>query len=584
MARGGWGLGSRGRRPFGRRPDPEITPGARELSEWLELTSQDVLDNGRNPYLPAGTSPRWREEDLEPVPAATTKRKRRRAARSAGTAGQSGVPRPSGAPRPSNARRRADSAGTPAPKATTRHRASGWLVLAAPVVIGVGVVLLAQANDGGPGDLGGPEIPNASTTRADLVQLTPTWSAFPDGAMYTPIQGGNYQGVPFVVTPETLVLRLGEDRFDDVDARSLMALRREDGNIAWELALERVICASDLLPRDAGPDLLACAGYRPADAAAADSPGGSRLLFLDPATGEIVVDAPGGGTAASVATAAGGVVVRDVAIRDADREITLRWFDPDGTQLWELNAVDVNPDLDSHFDYGTDEDAISRTDWGRVGEAILVSLSDDVLVLEASGAQAPQDERDGVVACWAVAVTGEDSFVCDGLSATGVARAPGGEWREEWHSRDVDLVGAVFVAPLLLGVDAEQDVATVVSMSADGEVGAEIARLEGYIVRVLGTADVPLLSGREALVALSPGGASGLWRIRADRNYGDGGIFVTGDRVLVPDYSGDRIEDVVRDAADGHEIVRLQQGTLHPVEGRTVLAMSYRSVDLLELP
>lgn len=610
-----WGIGKRS----SRRGDPAGTPGARELSDWIEQSSADPFeDDGKNPYLPPGTPAQWRTE----LGSAPRKRRKRRttaedtagrgAPRPAESAGPAGPAEPATSGKPAKSATSATSAksarsaksGSPGTSATSakpakpatsgtpaRKRGRRRIVWAAiAVVVGAAAWIVIATIPRPPSDLGGPAIPNASTARADVVDLDPIWSAYPPHVMYSAIQGGSYEGLPFVVAPEVLVLRIGEDRFEDEGATGLMALSRDDGNIAWELALAGVVCAAEplALPGEGGAvEALACAGERAVADAAPEAPAGLRLLFVDVANGAVLLDSPLAAAPASIATALSGVVVRDVAVRGVDADnhaIGLRWFDTAGDQLWEVNAADLHEEVRRDFDYGSRDDPISRTDWARAGGAVLVSLDGSVLALEEHGAQVPVDDDGGVLSCWNAAVTGE-SLVCSGLRAVQATRDPGtGQWRAGWRA-DVDIAGTRLTAPALLGTDSDGGVARVLEMSPDtGQTGAEVARLRGSFVQLRGTADVPLLLGREAMVRLTPGGGRGLWRVPIDRSYGVDGLFVAGDRVVVPDYSGDRSQHVVRDAADGRELARLQGGSLWPVAGRQVLAFAYDGVRLLELP
>lgn len=639
MARRGWGLS---RRRSARSGDPSTTPGGRELSEWVEISSRDVFDtDDDNPYLPPGTPPQWQSEH-EPTRSKgwRARRQQRRAEAEAEAAARhrTALPDPWGTPpeqepeprqvppSPSSAPSRPSSSsasgrsttpmrparagptpstrpsgkrgtmrpaqpgpvkpGTGSAAATTsRGGRVGGLIVLALVVLGV-VALIVANTQRMPGNLGGPDIANAPTERAELVQLEPVWEAFPSDTMYRPIEGGTYRGLPFALTSDVVVLRMGEDMFEDSLAYGLMALSRADGNIAWELALDGVVCASDLvtLPEPGSIDALACAGERPADA---EGPAGERLLLLDPATGEVLVDAPRSGTAASIGTATAGVVVREVAgpvDTGDDPVVGLRWFDTTGTELWVADAAELHEDVRGQFDYSRGEDAIARTEWARIGEALLVGLDGNVLVLEQSGAQVPLNGNDEVIDCWALVVTGE-SFVCDDWDAVQVVRDDAtGTWRDGWRAY-AELVGYGVEAPVLLGSTMTDDVSSVAPLDpTTGATGDEIARVRDFYPTVIGTPDVPVLFGGELMIGLSPGGTSGVWRRAFDDTYGNDSVFVAGDRVVYRDYSGDRSQDVVLDAADGHETARLQVGSLWPVEGRQVLSISYDGVRLFELP
>lgn len=620
-----WGIGKRS----SRRGDPTGSPGAREISDWLESSSPAVEDDDEpNPYLPPGTPPTWAQASDEALLGAGSRgsKRRRRGKRNpepSGTEGGRGASKrrargasggagaSSSAPRPTLASSRpstsSPTAAASGPATARRRPTSGYLVVVALVLALIGGGIWFANRDRPPGDLGGPAVPNADPTRAELVDLDPVWEAYPSDVVYGGIGGGSYDTSPFVVTPETVVVRRGEDLFEDSEAYALMALWREDGNIAWELELDGVICATELLHvsgavahASEAEEVVVCAGNRPADAATDGAPAGERLLFLNPTTGRIGLDQELDAPPASIATATQGLVVQDrlalpgTAGASAAGEgavLGLHWFDATGRELWAADAVEVSGELADRFvpddpDPDDPEPKLYKTEWTRYGDALLVAMSWNALVLDAAGPHVLLDDGDRELTCGTLAPAGASLVCADGWRATQVVADPAtGDWREGWVS-EVGAVGAErLLAPLLLGEDSEDDVTAVMTLDpATGAAGAELARLRGYYIRLHGTREVPVLRGSDALVVLAPDGGSALWRRGFDSDYGGLGLFVAGDRVVLPDYSPSPRQDVVLDAADGHEVARITEGTLWPVEGRQVLSLAYDGVRLIELP
>lgn len=434
----------------------------------------------------------------------------------------------------------------------------------------------------------------------DPVAPTHEWHTRLDDTVYSGIAGGLPGGDPFVATPDVLVVRTGADSYTDAKVRAVVGLRMDDGSVAWELPLAGAVCATDLLTAT-GPiadeteadELLVCAGTRDTGDAA-----GHLLLFVEPTTGRIVADHELTAPVDSIATTPSGVVLRDDVPAPADGAtptITLRWLDDQGAQAWAADAAELSIQVAKQHGESSQPD-LTHTEWSRLGDAMLVGLGTNVLVLDRAGLHVMQAADGDELKCHAVAPVSDTELICDSDLAVKVVRDATGEWAAQWTSqaRLVPSATGSRMIPVALASFLDGTGAAVGTFDlATGEVRDTFARVDGYYVGMLGDQDVVVLRGSKDLFRLAEDGTSTAWHKEWDFDSSAGiGPYVAGDRIVLRDVAadtGDTAGFLVLDAADGNDVGTVQigqdiTGQYRPLSGRTMFTADYHNVRLDALP